>query len=205
MGTEGRYGPGARLGTRTPHDAATMPFIFTDNFNRADENLETSTNWTRVAGSAGDATVASNACAVPTTNALSYYSCPDIGSANHYAEAEWMTVAHAVGPFIACRIAGINNNNFVGARWDNANTRIQLYKRVSGTFTNLANFTTALNAGDRIRLECNGDNARVLLNDAEVIAPASLAGSLPGNTLCGLVPRLIAVSPWLDNFEAGAL
>lgn len=185
--------------------SAPTSFVFADDFNRVDQNLEVSSNWTRVGGSAGDATIVSNRCAVPTTNSASYFHCPDTNSTNHYVEADWMTVVHGTGPFLACRLAGINNNNFVGARWDNTGGRIQLFKRVSSTFTNIANFTTSLVAGDRIRLECSGDNARVLLNGVEVIAPTSLAGSLPNNTLCGLVPRLIIVNPWIDNFEAGAL
>ncbi len=42
--------------------------MFTDNFNRADENLVDSANWTRVGGADSDIRVVSNECDHNTTN-----------------------------------------------------------------------------------------------------------------------------------------
>lgn len=183
--------------------AAAPADAFTDDFNRANENLEASANWTRSGGSAGDATVASNAVRAITTNATgTAFLCPDTEAADHYVQAAWLTSA-AAGPFLCGRFT--DASNFVGARWQSGNARFEIYKRVTGTFTLLGTYTAALVSGDIIRLECDGDTARLLVNGVERIAPVSLAGSHAGVTRAGVVVRSVPINPWIDNFEAGAL
>lgn len=176
---------------------------FADDFNRQNEPLEATADWTRVGGIAGGATVSTNRVAAVDTNTIgTAYLAPDTFSSDHFAQAAWLT-STAPGPFICCRIT--DGNNYVGARYGSVGTQFELFKRVAGAFTILGSFVQALVPGDVIRLECDGDTARVLINGIQRIAPQSLAGSHAGVTRAGLVARSVAINPWLDNFEARAL
>lgn len=181
------------------------PFIFTDDFNRANESLEANASWTRVDGSVGGASISNNQLAANDTSAGgTSYHAPDTGSADHYVQAAWIQTTGAVGPFICCRLT--DANNFVGTRWNGTiNQRWEIYKRVAGSFTLLGSFDDTITSGDVVRLECSGDTARVLLNDAEIIAPASLSGSHAGVTTSGLVARVVAHDPLIDDFETGVV
>jgi hypothetical protein len=190
--------------TRTITVETAASFVFADDFNRANESLEVSANWTRAGGVAGDCSVSGNACRAVSTNATgAAYLCPDIGTADMYVQAKWMNTATAGGPFICARLT--DANNYVGARRDNANGRWDLFKRVTGTLSSLGNFVGAIVAGDVLRLECSGDNATLLVNGVIRVGPVSLAGSHAGVTDAGLNTRSTFQSPWIDDFEAGAL
>lgn len=177
-----------------------------DKFNRPNQNLEADTLsiWTRIDGIAGGAAIESERLKAVDIGAVgTSYVVPELGSANHYVQAAWLNTASAPGPFICARLT--DANNFVGARRNNTGGAWELYKRVAGTFTLLGSFTTAIVAGDILRLECLGDGARVLVNGVERIAQQSLAGSHAGVTRAGLMARLVAQNPWIDDFRSGKL
>lgn len=173
-------------------------FVFADNFNRSNENLEASSNWTRIGGAAGAAAVVSNqlndASATETP-----YSCPNIGSTNHYAQAVWARGSANVS-FIGARV--VDANNYVGVRYSGG--ALQLYKKVSGSFTLLGSYSYTVASTDVLRVEASGDNVRALVNGVERVAPTSLGGSLGSSTLCGVIARSTA-GAWIDTFEAGTL
>jgi hypothetical protein len=170
---------------------------FTDSFTRADENLEASANWTRVDGAAGAAAVRSNQLAqLSSTNTA--YQCPDQSSADHYSQAV-TKVSGAWTGFMAIRLT--DSNNFIGTR--PGTNVIELYKRVSGTFTSLgsASASTAINAVYYV--EGSGNNLTVKVDGVTKLGPTSETAH---NTVTrsGIVVRT-TLNPTLDDFESGAL
>jgi hypothetical protein len=178
------------------------PVAFTDDFNRANENLEVSDNWTRNGGSAGDITIASNATSANSTDTTgAAYLAPDPGSADQYAQATLAGVGPA-GPFPVCvRIADVSN--FVGARYDSETGTTQLYRRTGGSFTLIDSYVAAQSGGVVFRLEVTGSAVRLLINGVE-----RANGDLGANNATGvpgMVSRLAARNPFVDNWESGAL
>jgi hypothetical protein len=181
---------------------AQPPSAFTDNFNRADENLEASANWTHDGLIAGAVAVRSNALANLTSDATgSAYKCPDQGSADHYVQFTARATANS-GPFVCCRLA--DRSNFVGIR-NNGGT-LEIFRRVSGTLSSLHSSAQSIVSGTVLRLECTGTNWRALKDGAQVATGAIGSAGLT-NQRQGVVGRttITGQNPWIDNFEAGAL
>lgn len=170
---------------------------FTDAFTRADENLEASANWTRVDGAAGAGAVRSNQFAqLSSTNTA--YQCPDQGSADHYSQATTAVSGSWTG-FLSIRTT--DSNNFIGTR-PNGST-IELYKRVSGTFTSLGSAAANTGIGAVYYLEGSGNNLTVKVDSVTKIGPISET-ALNTVTRSGIVVRT-TLNPTLDNFESGTL
>lgn len=181
---------------------------FSDNFNRANEGLEASANWTRVGGTSGAAAVNSNKLNVTdTTSGGTAYRCPDIGTADHYVEARWLDNDRSSGPFICCRLT--DNNNFIGVRFngDSTSTHIEVYTRKAGTLSNLLNANSPINNGDVLRLEAEGNAWRVKVNGALRHSGTFTEGVLAGVTRCGIVSRVVSYTAlgFIDDFAAGPL
>jgi hypothetical protein len=173
---------------------------FTDNFNRANENLEASADWTHDGLVAGALAVVSNQINNTTTNATgSAYQCPNQGSADHYVQFTVRSAANS-GPFVCNRLA--DRSNFVGIR--NFNSNVEIYRRVAGSLTLLQSTNEGIVVGDTLRLECEGTNWRAFKNGAQIGSGAIGSAGLTGQRQ-GLVGRTTTQAPWIDNFEAGAL
>lgn len=175
---------------------------FVDNFNRADENLEASANWTHDGLIAGGAAVRSNALACLTTNSTgTSYKCPDQGSADHYAQFVARATANS-GPFVCNRLADVNN--FVGFR--NNGATLEVYRRVGGTLSLLNSSAQSIISGTVLRLECTGTNWRVL-KDGVQVATGAIGSALLTSTRQGVVARTTTAgqNPWVDDVEFGAL
>lgn len=174
--------------------------VFTDDFNRANETLGSSPNWTRVDGQASALTIDNNMLASATTAETTYLS-PDLGSANHYVEATLRLVG-ANGPFLLCRAT--NLSNWLGVR--NSASVYQTFKRVNGTLTQLTSASPTPAVGDRIRLQVNGDAGSLMINGVEVAgSPFQLLGDLAGVTRQGVIARTSIRNPWIDDYKAGVL
>lgn len=177
---------------------------FTDNFNRADEDLGTSANWTFLEGSPTTAAaVRSNtlACLATAGQGITYL-CPDQGSADQYVQFEIRNVTAAAAPFAICRVA--IGDNFIGLR--NSGANLDVYKRVGGTFTRLTPSPNgqSLVIGDVIRLEVEGtDTWRAYKNG--VLTNTGSIGTSFTSTRQGVICRITPHNPWIDNFEAGPL
>lgn len=170
---------------------------FLESFDRADENLEASANWTRVDGAAGAGAVRSNQFAqLSATNTL--YQCPDQASANHYAQAA-SQVSGAWTGFMAIRAT--DSNNFIGIR--PGTNVVELYKRVAGTFTLLGSATVTTAVGVVYYVEGSGNNLTVKADGVTKLGPTAETAQ---NTVTrsGLVVRT-TLNPTLDSFESGAL
>jgi hypothetical protein len=178
---------------------------FQDNFNRADESLEASSDWTLTSGTAGSLTIVSSKLSCQITSPDSCYLCPDVTSDSMYVQMNWDHTAGTPSFFMGGRIQ--DANNFIGCRYNGSTNKVQLYTRIAGTFANLGNSSGTITAGDVVRMEINttADTVRALVNGSEVIAPVALSGLFAGTTRAGLIGRTTFTTDWGDNFEAGEL
>lgn len=178
---------------------AAAPVTFADAFDRADENLEASPNWTRVGGATGTLAVRSNQVAAIATTQTAFLS-PDLGAVNHYVEMT-MTSSGAAGPLLAVR--AVDSNNFVGVRQNSTN--YQVYKVVANAFTLIGTTAQAPAVGDRLRFEARDGAVSLSINGAASLTNLSLGADLATPTRTGLVARSAVRNPWGDNYLAGAL
>jgi len=174
---------------------------FTDNFTgTSGDILESRTGWTRVDGAAGAAQInAGNQLkTVSATNTA--YTCTDQASADHYTQSTW----EAVGRASFTSIRTTNSNNFIGVRPSGSPAKTQIFKRDTGSFTQLgSNGSTTVVATDTLYIEGSGNSITAKLSGSTEVGPIT---ETFGNTVTtqGLVVREIW-NPYWDDFEAGAL
>jgi len=171
---------------------------FTDNFTRADENLEASANWTRVGGVAGAAAIRTNAVDEIST-AQTAYQCPDQASADHYTQVKM--IGGGTGSKFQCCVRLTDTSNFIGFRTHY--TRWQLYKRNAGTFTLLGTWSSTPVLNDIMRLEASGNSIEAFVNSTSRIGPITDSFNNT-ETRQGLVPRNYTGS-LIDDFEAAVI
>lgn len=177
-------------------DAVTS---FSDNFNRADENLEASPNWTRVFGVAGGAAIRSNALATTTTTDTVYVS-PDFNTVQHYVEAK--SAGAGSGPMLCAR-ATTDGATLLGVRRSSTNT-IAVFKKVGTTVTQLYS-ASSVATGDVLRLAITETQWIVYKNGVEVTRQ-NHPSDVPAGTRQGIMARVAnAVNPWIDDYVAGVL
>jgi hypothetical protein len=183
------------------------PVFFKDDFNRADQDLGTSTDWTFAPENGGDGLPTDLAirnqklAILNTSSGGAAYASPDCGFSDHYVQATVANVPTDYNGMLACRLT--DPGNLIGVEFKS--NRIALYERTGGVFKGLGFVTTPPVIGDVIRLEVKGDNATVKKNGVVIIGPSHLAGTNATWTWSGLVSRNFAVDPWIDNYEAGPL
>jgi len=177
---------------------------FTADFNAATvgADLSTVTGFTGKSGSSsitissGHALNSNDA----TTNGTGYMM-PDTGSQAQKILATVKGVSGGVGPLLCVRYT--DPSNWVGVRW--SSSAYELVKRVAGTATVLATtsgVTPTIN--DLVRLEVDAsNNARVLINGTQRIAPTAIAAAGLTSTHPGLVSRTLAKTPWIDDVTSG--
>lgn len=176
---------------------------FVDDFNRSDQTLETSANWTRVGGTAGALEIVSNRVRCTTSGADTAYQAPNQGTADHYVQTKLLDVGSYGGgaSFLACRLA--DDNNFIGVRWTGSSWSV--FRRVSGGFSSVGSFASpAPSVGDVVRLQCEGTNYALFRNGVSVGTGAIGAPTLT-STRTGLIARSAVQDPWLDDFETGSI
>jgi hypothetical protein len=185
--------------------AATI--FFTDDFNRADQDLGASADW-RFAperggdGAPSDIAVRGQKLAIfNTAYRGAAYTSPDCGFADHYVQATMAKIPTYYNGILACRLT--DPSNLIGIEFKN--DRIALHERANGEFKELGFVTIPPLVGDIIRLEVKGANATVKKNGAIIIGPKATAGTNATWTRSGVVSRSFAVDPWIDNYESGPL
>lgn len=172
--------------------------MFTDNFNRANENLEASANWTIADGTAAALTVTTNAIETHT-NTDTLYVCPDQGSANHYSQASRSPSATSENGFPLV-VRATDAINYIGVRLRDAGATIELYKRDAGAFTLLDNYSYTHSAGDVWKLEATANTITVYVNTVSVISVTESFNNT--ETRQGILCRDTSITTWLDDFEA---
>ncbi|WCD56234.1 hypothetical protein [Caulobacter phage BL94] len=176
--------------------------FFSDNFDRADENLEASANWTRQGGSTGAAGVRSNQLAMLGTGSPTAYTSPDTTKTAHWARGIVKSVPGTPGPFpIAVRV--VDSSNFIGVRW--SGSQGQVWKCVAGTLSQIGTWTATISVGDQIMLVAEGTGVTVYQNGAltSINGLAYAAAALDTATKCGTAARASVLNPAIDNYEVG--
>jgi hypothetical protein len=173
-----------------------VPAVFVDDFNRANENLEANAFWNRISGAAGALTVDTNRVR-STATAQSTFLLDDgiISNTNHAVETDWRS-GTTTGWMLA---RYVDENNYVGMQI--LASIPTLYKRVAGTFTSYTPGVTSITAGDKVRIECFGQEIR-LYHKGILRTTATLgAGELTSGRV-GLQARTTIANPMTDNFLA---
>jgi hypothetical protein len=182
---------------------ATATVFFKDDFNRADEDLGASSDWTFAPegdGLPSDVAIRAQKLAIFNTGYGGVaYASPDCGFADQYMQATVANVPTYYNGLLACRL--MDPGNLIGVEFKNDG--IVLYERASGWFKELGFVRTAPVIGDVIRLEVKAANATVKKNGVVIIGPKATARTDATWTWSGVVARGLAVNPWIDNYEAG--
>lgn len=174
---------------------------FTDDFNRPNEGLEASANWTRVDGAANAAAIQSNEVyQFSTTN--SAYQCPDQATPDHYTQVVSRDATPVATNGFYCCTRVTDSNNFFGVRHNN--TAYQLYKRNAGSFTLIGSYTVGHSDGDIVRLESDSSDVHTFKLNGTTRVTSSTDTFNNTETRQGLVVRTNS-GRWFDDFEAGAL
>lgn len=177
---------------------------FSDAFTgTSGQALEDRTGWSLVSGTAASASIsASNSLRAnnTTTTGAAYWS-PDLGSANHFAEAKFLSAT--TGPGLCLRLSDANNHLML--RRNGAN--LEYLTRVGGTYTIVGTYSgVSPTSTDVIRFEVNGSSVAAYKNGVKLTVTGSEAvGAVPSSTRQGIVSRSAAVNPWIDDYNTGLI
>ena len=129
--------------------------VWTDDFNKADNGLGPGQSWTSHSGTHG---VRSNvARALTGTHNVAGVAAASF--ADGYAQADVLTSSLNHGP--ALRISDGSNYYMLRRNTGSSN---ELYKRVAGSFTKLADWTLTTSPGDTFKLEATGTTLEGFVN-----------------------------------------
>lgn len=179
--------------TRGPRRPETS---YSDDFNRADEDLNAGT-WTYNT-STSDYEVSSNA--VRRLSGSGFYQAEydaNLSSDDHWAEVEWVSFPSNYGP--CCRSQDPTTTGRDYYHTQRFGT-IYLSKIINGSQTNLANNTASSTAaGDVDRIEANGSTITGYINGSNDVSvtDTSLSGQLRG----GFAIHVTGVTLRFDNFN----
>lgn len=174
---------------------------YTDNFNRSDENLETSSNWDKISGQAA---VSSNVVAVSST-VMEYIWNTANSDADCYASVKIPTAAGSYGLNVRC------DNDFSEGyhiQFRQASSDILVYRRVGGGYTSLGTLATGvtLSNNDVIAVEITGTGATVTI---EAFVNDVSKGTIEDTNAARIVVagraglRTNSTSTVFDDFESG--
>jgi hypothetical protein len=168
----------------------TAGTVFRDEFNRPEEALETSANWTRLSGNAGYGRVYTGALWTAGTTALpAVYLSPDMGSSDHWTELVYR-VAGTANNRVALRLTDVSNCIWFSLT---SSTTLTINKLVAGANTVVATYTLSSLpvAGDRFQIGVVGTTLTVKRNGVTITAattPSTVAG-VPLSTRQGFIAR----------------
>jgi hypothetical protein len=189
-----------KTNVRYADNGAAVEALFVDGFNRANENLEAG-NYDRMSGVAGQLAVSSNQVRSVSIAAQGTYllkTAAGVSLGDHFVEADWKS-GTTTGWLIA---RYVDENNYVGMQI--LASVPTLYKRVAGTFTVLGGGATSLSAGDKIRIECRGQQVKLIHKGVLRVTATLGAGELTSGRV-GMQSRTTVANPMCDNFAAGTL
>lgn len=189
-------------GTTTP---VAVPADFTTDFSghATGDDISLITGITRTDGAAGGMTISSAVSCNSNTTATSGvgYSLPTTSSLVQKIFATVKGVSGSAGPCLCVRYT--DEANWVGVRW--SSSQYDLVKKVAGTATILLSTSGVTpTIGDVVRLEIDAShNARVLINGTQRIVPTAIAAAGLTSLKPGLVPRIAAKTPFIDDLTSG--
>jgi hypothetical protein len=165
----------------TSGGSGTLPAA--DDFNRANGAL--GSNWTTM--SDGALTISSQAVAGGNSGQSGDTRTAETYTSNQYSQvqvtATQLTGGQWIGPAVRSQNSG--QNLYLGIYfWNSGSPQLRLYKRTSGSFTQLGSSypTSGLASGATLRLTASGSTISFLLNGSPVITvtDTSLTGGAPG-------------------------
>ena len=173
-----------------------MSILFTDNFNRDDGGL--GGNYSTVSGD-GSLTIFGNQLGWPGGGINVDYNNTVSWPNNQYAQLVMTTPStttdEGFGPAIRVNAGG-------DMYFAQSNTHeIRLYKRVSGSFTQLGSDGPAVAANDVIYIQANGTSLLVKQNGTTVIGPVTDSGVSSGSA--GIWLATGDTNSRADDFEGG--
>lgn len=171
-----------------------------DNFNRADNDAPGTSSdaqftWNELAT---DVDIFSNQLSADGTGLAR--ADFDMASDNFYAQAEYHSSENTG---VCARFSSSVSDTLYLLQVANSTT-LQLYKQVTGTFTQLgANVTISHTDGNVYKLECNGTTIKGFKGGVEQISQTDSSISGAGNRRTGF--RSGSGNAFWDNFEAADL
>lgn len=184
-------------------NARTPPVVFFDNFNRANENLEVSANWT-LTGTAGTGRIVSNAAGSNSAGTPGHvYRSPAPASIDHFVDIT--TTSQSTSSFACVRLR--DTSNYVGVRRNTSN--VNVFTSITGTVT--SRYSAAATAGDRFRLEAEGTTFRLrkwngTSWDAPVYSATFTDATLNDTNATGFVFRAaVDTNGSFDDFRSAAI
>lgn len=168
---------------------------FSDDFNRANENLEASADWSLHLGAAGDAAIVSNQVEIAETSGGDVvYTCSEALSTG-YVQADVYVDLGTAGGLTAKAASGQLGLYAVRI----TSQRVQL-RDDGGFLGNSANGAWPHDSTVTLRLEFSATQARILIDGVEAVGWTNYSSA--SGTGCGFINTGTTVFQF-DNFEAG--
>lgn len=172
---------------------------FSDDFNRGDEDLDASPDWTNVSGNGGGLAVSNNGLARVATGTQDAFQCPDQGVQNSVIQAT--VLAQPFGALFACHRLS-DAINYIGGAYLSGKWIIR--KVDNNAFTDLGTYTAVLVPGDVGALEMEGDVFILKVNGVPRVVALSDFNS--AETRQGLLGRAnVSTDPWIDDWSVDKL
>jgi hypothetical protein len=174
---------------------------FTDTFNRANQALDASPNWTATGSGTGVISVASNVISAAAGTGRRFYLAPQQGATNEQRISFSQRVsATSTGPVMV--IAGLDADNWIGVRPSTAGA-MRLLRCDAGVVTQVgsdAPYYTPYVTGQNIIAQFLGGEVGIYLRG--VLIGAFTGVSIPTTwTRSGLVAGTGAAASFLDNWN----
>ena len=175
---------------------------FTDDFNRANENLEDSAGWTRVGGAFNAAKIVSNQLE-HSSGTNTAFQCTDQATADHYTQVVNRETGNHIS-FQACtRLT--DSSNFFGVKYATSGTKWEIFKRDTGSLTSLGSYNAgSIAGGEVVYLKSDASDVHTFILDGTTRITTSADAFNSTETRQGVVVRTSS-GAWLDDFEAGPL
>lgn len=179
-----------------------------DDFNRADENLEASANWTGSIGyPAGNIAVVSNQVRMLGDYEFSMVAHNDTRANDQWAELEFVSVnatdTYFAGP--AVRVSdGVSGANGYIALYGAAASEIYVAEIDNGSLTTLQTYTSsALSPGDVLRISISGTTITTSVNGVDKSPTVASGGAFSSGDAGVFGSTGGGGSVTWDNFDAG--
>jgi hypothetical protein len=179
----------------------------TESFNKANaDTLGPDLSWTE---DAGDFDVVSNKAQDASAGLTHAWARADsdLDSDDHYVEAVLNTSANDSFHGLMCRKDSTSTSTYYMFQFDCGSNLVRVFKRVSGSFTSLANLSATINPSTNytVKLQVSGSDIECFVDGGSVGTTSD--ATITGNLRCGLVGFYVTggtVCTW-DDFEAADL
>ena len=185
------------LGNQSVYNAPVIVgATFTDNFNRGNETLETSSNWANVAGAMN---VNTNQCDVQTDKSI--YRCESaMDTDDHYAQCDLVTRDQKPG--INARMSEVSSTTWDAYHMRRAETQWQIYEVTNNSFTEIDTDNTTAEPATPYTMRVTADGSTITgdLDGSEIMNATDTA--LTGQVKTGFRDFNGAVNQRWDDYEA---